>query len=300
MSCVCQYFGNNATRTIPSSNCIENGVDKKNLEENVEPQIKERECSSTSTRSVSATELAAARAEIWVLTKNLTDAQISIESLESFLKCIIDKQNALLSELYALKRINSELQEESRMQRDYHTIERNAIIRELHNIKTLLSSRAALLEEARMKNAELQNAVQDANEKIYVIGMKFLKLKTSRSRQCSERSATTSTSEVIDESPHITRGFECEATELWHFKAGKESEVNGGNVIFQNPLRLMGVPNNAPENSYQPSKLFSGKYCEYIIRFCERAQPYSDTLRKSNLKPAKPLLSPRRISTNEA
>uniref|UniRef100_A0A1B0GF45 Uncharacterized protein n=1 Tax=Glossina morsitans morsitans TaxID=37546 RepID=A0A1B0GF45_GLOMM len=195
MSCVCQYFGNNATRTIPSSNCIDNGVDKKKLEENVDPQIKERDCSST--ESVSATELAAARAEIWVLSKNLTDAKISIENLESFLKCIIDKQSALLSELYALKRINSELQEESRMQRDYHTIERNSIIRELHNIKTLLSSRAALLEEARMKNAELENAVQDANEKIYVIGMKFLKLKSTRSRQCSERSGSIHSSEPL-------------------------------------------------------------------------------------------------------
>uniref|UniRef100_A0A1A9VEV0 FMN hydroxy acid dehydrogenase domain-containing protein n=1 Tax=Glossina austeni TaxID=7395 RepID=A0A1A9VEV0_GLOAU len=164
MSCVCQYFGNNATRPIPSPNCIDNDVDKKKPEEYVDPQIKG--CSSTNS-GVSATELAAARAEIWVLSKNLADAQISIENLESFLKCIIDKQSALLSELYALKRINSELQEESRMQRDYHAIERNAIIRELHNIKTLLSSRATLLEEERMKNAELTNAVQDANEKIY-------------------------------------------------------------------------------------------------------------------------------------
>uniref|UniRef100_A0A1A9ZXL3 Uncharacterized protein n=1 Tax=Glossina pallidipes TaxID=7398 RepID=A0A1A9ZXL3_GLOPL len=193
MSSVCQYFGNNATRTIPSSNCIDNGVDNKKLEKNVDPQIKETECSST--KSISATELAAARAEIWVLSKNLTDAQISIENLESFLKCIIDKQSELLSELYALKRINSELQEESRMQHDYHSVERNSIKSELRNIKTLLSSRAALLEEARMKNGELQNAVQDANEKIYVINMKFLKLKSTRSRQCSERSGSIPSSE---------------------------------------------------------------------------------------------------------
>uniref|UniRef100_A0A1B0BJD2 Uncharacterized protein n=1 Tax=Glossina palpalis gambiensis TaxID=67801 RepID=A0A1B0BJD2_9MUSC len=194
MSCVCQYFGNNATRAIPPSNCIDNGVDKKKVDEYVDPQI--NGCSSTKSE-VSATELAAARAEIWVLSKNLTDAQISIENLESLLKHIIDKQGALLSELYALKRINSELQTECSTQRDYHTIERNAITTELHNIKKLLSSRTILLEEALKKNAELTNAVQDANEKIYVIGMKFLKLKSTRSRQCSERSGSIHSPEPV-------------------------------------------------------------------------------------------------------
>uniref|UniRef100_A0A1A9WSF6 Uncharacterized protein n=1 Tax=Glossina brevipalpis TaxID=37001 RepID=A0A1A9WSF6_9MUSC len=149
------------------------------MEENSDSQI--NECSSIRSE-VSATELAAARAEIWLLTKKFSDAQISIENLESLLKLIIDKQSVLLSELYELKRVNAELKEECRMQRDYHTVERNAMIRELHNIKTLFSSRAALLEEATKKNNELTNAVQDAHEKIYVVedllGESWIKLST--------------------------------------------------------------------------------------------------------------------------
>lgn len=95
--------------------------------------------------SVSATDLATAQAEIWVLKKAIYENRVSIENLENLVKTIIEKQNVMLTEMYRLKRINVELREECRMQRDYHTMERNAMVRELHDVKTLLCNRSKLL-----------------------------------------------------------------------------------------------------------------------------------------------------------
>ena len=94
---------------------------------------------------MSATELAAARAEIWLLGKNLNEARITVENLEGLVKTLMDKQNTMLTEMYHLKRLNHELEEECRLQRDYHAMERNAMIRELHDIKLLLSTRSKQL-----------------------------------------------------------------------------------------------------------------------------------------------------------
>lgn len=95
--------------------------------------------------SVSATDLATAQAEIWVLKKAISENRVSIENLENLVKTIIEKQNVMLTEMYRLKRINVELRDECRMQRDYHTMERNAMFREMHDVKTLLCNRSKLL-----------------------------------------------------------------------------------------------------------------------------------------------------------
>lgn len=89
--------------------------------------------------------MAAAKAEIWVLKKNLNEAQISIENLENLVRTIILKQNELLGEMYELKNQNYELQDECRMQRDYQMMERNAMMREMQEIKTLLGDRTRIL-----------------------------------------------------------------------------------------------------------------------------------------------------------
>lgn len=101
---------------------------------------------------VSATELAAARAEIWLLSKNLNEARITIENLEGLVKTLMDKQNTMLTEMYHLKRLNHDLEEECRLQRDYHAMERNAMIRELHDIKLVLGTRSKQLVSKRFKN----------------------------------------------------------------------------------------------------------------------------------------------------
>lgn len=95
--------------------------------------------------SVSATDLATAQAEIWVLKKAISENRVSIENLENLVKTIIEKQNVMLTEMYRLKRINVELRDECRMQRDYHTMERNVMVREMHDVKTLLCNRSKLL-----------------------------------------------------------------------------------------------------------------------------------------------------------
>ncbi|XP_067629263.1 uncharacterized protein [Eurosta solidaginis] len=185
MSCLCQYFVTTKNRKLiglssdgselSSFFATQNKVDLKKEE------IKQDSVASKLSEEVSATELAAAKAEIWILKKHLNEAQISIENLENLVRTILLKQNELLGEMYELKQQNYELQDECRMQRDYQTMERNAMMREMHEIKSLLGDRTRLLEDTVTRNTELTSALQDANEKIYVMGMKFLKLKASRS-----------------------------------------------------------------------------------------------------------------------
>ncbi|XP_037810227.1 uncharacterized protein LOC119602669 [Lucilia sericata] len=192
MSCICQYFVHNKERqdqadsytdtaTIPKD-CISS----ENTENNNEPSIN---------TPISASELAAARAENWLLNKNLIDARITIENLESLVKTIMDKQNTMLTEMYHLKRLNQKLEEECRLQRDYHAMERNAMIRELHDVKELLQKRSKLLDETLQKNNELASAVQEVNEKFYLMDIKYIRLKEACSYQSSEQSDTEASSD---------------------------------------------------------------------------------------------------------
>lgn len=89
--------------------------------------------------------MASYKAEIWILRKNLSDANISIENLENLVKMVVLKQNELLSEMHELKIQNENMREECRIQRDYQTMERNAMMRELHDIKSLLINRTKVL-----------------------------------------------------------------------------------------------------------------------------------------------------------
>ncbi|XP_065358640.1 uncharacterized protein LOC135952560 [Calliphora vicina] len=185
MSCICQYFVHTKDRQETEDPLTDASINQKDVlnAENAENSIE-----ALSNNDVSASELAAARAENWLLNKNLEEARITIENLESLIKTIMDKQNHMLTEMYNLKRLNQELEEECRLQRDYHAMERNAMIRELHDVKELLQQRSKLLEESLQKNNELSNAVEDANEKIYLMGVKYLRLKNARSYQSSEHS----------------------------------------------------------------------------------------------------------------
>lgn len=57
----------------------------------------------------------------------------------------MDKQNVMLSEIYHLKCLNKQLEDECHQQRDYHAMERNALITELQVVKELLQKRSKLL-----------------------------------------------------------------------------------------------------------------------------------------------------------
>uniref|UniRef100_A0A0K8VKP2 Uncharacterized protein n=1 Tax=Bactrocera latifrons TaxID=174628 RepID=A0A0K8VKP2_BACLA len=146
MSCLCQYFVTSKNRKFIGHST--DGSDLSVFTQNPLALTKEESKRDEVTKlneEVSATELAAAKAEIWVLKKHLSEAQISVENLENLVRTIILKQNELLGEMYELKNQNYELQEECRMQRDYQMMERNAMMREMHEIKTLLGDRTRLL-----------------------------------------------------------------------------------------------------------------------------------------------------------
>lgn len=54
---------------------------------------------------------------------------------------IMGKQHKILGEMNQLRKRNRELQIECNLQREYHSMERNALVKELHNVKTLSRER---------------------------------------------------------------------------------------------------------------------------------------------------------------
>lgn len=54
---------------------------------------------------------------------------------------IMTKQHKILGEMYQLRKRNRELQIECDLQREYHSMERNALVKELHDVKTFSRDR---------------------------------------------------------------------------------------------------------------------------------------------------------------
>ncbi|XP_073816213.1 uncharacterized protein [Musca autumnalis] len=197
MSCICEYF-------IHSKDADQ---DTNNSKSSINKSSNNKQAPSVVSQSSSVTDIATAQAEIWLLKKSISENRISIENLENLVKTMMERQNIMLSEMYRLKRINFELREECRIQRDYHSMERNAMLRELHDVRELLSNRSKILEETVLKNAELLNSVQDANEKIYLMGIKYLKIKNCNLKPICNGSFYES-SEDDDESEEVTSASE--------------------------------------------------------------------------------------------
>ncbi|XP_061393145.1 uncharacterized protein LOC133328618 [Musca vetustissima] len=198
MSCICEYFVHSKDPDLSSSTTTDSKLSVNQL-------ANKKETSSCGS-DASATDFASAKAEIWLLKKSLRENHISIENLENLIKLMMERQNVMLTEIYHLKRLNYELREECRLQRDYHSMERNALLRELHDIRELLSSRSKMLEETILKNAELINAVQDANEKIYMMGMKYLKMKNSNCQQLAVQEYSKYSDECEESSEEEEKG----------------------------------------------------------------------------------------------
>lgn len=94
---------------------------------------------------ISASDLADCRAENWLLKKKLAEYEVTIENLEQLVSTIVEKQHQILSEMFHLRKENRELQSECHMQREYHSMERNALMRELHDLRTVPRNRRLAL-----------------------------------------------------------------------------------------------------------------------------------------------------------
>ncbi|XP_032571445.1 uncharacterized protein LOC116800455 [Drosophila sechellia] len=138
MSCICQFHDleDIATRDLvafplPASDDMSafDEVDKESLGHNA-PEIR-----------LSASNLSDCRAENWLLKKKLREYEVTIENLEQLVTTIVEKQHQILSEMFSLRKQNRELQSECHLQREYHSLERNALMRELHDAQILCRSR---------------------------------------------------------------------------------------------------------------------------------------------------------------
>lgn len=67
---------------------------------------------------------------------------------------IMGKQHKILGEMSQLRKRNRELQIECNLQREYHSMERNALVKELHDVKTL--SRERLFEMVMEGECQMQ------------------------------------------------------------------------------------------------------------------------------------------------
>ncbi|KAM8712237.1 hypothetical protein ACLKA7_012713 [Drosophila subpalustris] len=146
MSCICQYVVNSSS--VPNSTELRVSFNVSTASE-TETQVPaaSRNLSSTETAkeavtddtkiSVCVSELAKFRAENWLLKKKLHDYEVTIENLEQLMSTIVNKQQQVLSDMIQLRKRNNELETECNLQREYHAMERNSLIKEVHELKTM-------------------------------------------------------------------------------------------------------------------------------------------------------------------
>ncbi|XP_016946735.1 uncharacterized protein LOC108022365 [Drosophila biarmipes] len=146
MSCICQFYspgeevpGDLATVSLPTTDDIPSGPSPENKVDNESSEGKPSET------GVSASDLADCRAENWLLKKKLLEDEVTIANLEQLVTTIVEKQHQILSEMFYLRKENRELQSECHLQREYHSMERNALMRELHDARSLSRGRSFLL-----------------------------------------------------------------------------------------------------------------------------------------------------------
>ncbi|KAH8309212.1 hypothetical protein KR059_007100, partial [Drosophila kikkawai] len=88
---------------------------------------------SVTNSAVSASDLADCRAENWLLKKKLREYEVTIENLEQLVSTLVEKQHQILSDMFNLRTENHELQSECHLQREYHSMERNALLKQLND-----------------------------------------------------------------------------------------------------------------------------------------------------------------------
>ncbi|KAH8401989.1 hypothetical protein KR009_009024 [Drosophila setifemur] len=137
MSCICQYYTPGVDRPMPDPNTSPSTDDSPSSESHNPTIDADNEEESNTKISVSASDLADSRAENWLLRKKLREYEVTIENLEQLVTTIVEKQHQILSEMFNLRKENRELHSECHLQREYHSMERNALMRELHDVRTM-------------------------------------------------------------------------------------------------------------------------------------------------------------------
>ncbi|XP_033246793.1 glutamic acid-rich protein-like [Drosophila miranda] len=166
MSCICQYFAPVSDSGVDQVEDLPLATD----EESPSPENTNKEADQeTAERTVSASDLANCRAENWLLKKKLADYEVTIENLEQLVSTIVEKQHRILSKMFQLSKENRELQTECDLQREYHSMERNALMKQLHDVQTLSRNRSlelgrAALEEGAKDHAEAAKESSDSEE----------------------------------------------------------------------------------------------------------------------------------------
>ncbi|XP_034477302.1 uncharacterized protein LOC117783858 [Drosophila innubila] len=146
MSCICQYIVNSTSAPNGTEIRVSFGVTTSS-ETEPEAPVPSQNVSSIETAkeavtddtkiAVCVSELAKFRAENWLLKKKLHDYEVTIDNLEQLMSTIVNKQHQVLSDMIQLRKRNNELETECNLQREYHAIERNSLIKQVHELKTM-------------------------------------------------------------------------------------------------------------------------------------------------------------------
>ncbi|XP_020803561.1 protein BFR2 [Drosophila serrata] len=160
MSCICEFHtpGVDSPKDLTPLPLPTNDDDSSIA---VSPKGAEpEECSQESGASsaVSASELADCRAENWLLKKKLREYEVTIENLEHLVSTLVEKQHQILSDMFNLRTENHELQSECHLQREYHSMERNALLKQLNDAQVLYQNQATTLKSRPNKRESPNNS----------------------------------------------------------------------------------------------------------------------------------------------
>ncbi|XP_068147411.1 uro-adherence factor A [Drosophila tropicalis] len=158
MSCLCQYF--NTTTETSRKMLIYPLTTSDDTQDKPDADSEE----SKVVKIVDASDMARTCAENWLLKKKLLENEVAIQSLEQLITTIVNKQHEILAEMYRLRAENTELKTECHQQREYHTMERNALIKELYDIQTFYSQKIQLAFDQKKQQEQCAKDEESDND----------------------------------------------------------------------------------------------------------------------------------------
>ncbi|XP_058466495.1 uncharacterized protein LOC131439469 [Malaya genurostris] len=129
------------------------------------------------TQQVSASEVVQLKAEVWCLRNSLSDSYSINSNMQDTITQTVAEKYALLEELCMAKNETALLETQHRTERDLYRQEKDRFLQEIASHRMKINELSQLVEKISEQNIQLKKSLLEANDTIYKIGRKYMKLK---------------------------------------------------------------------------------------------------------------------------
>ncbi|XP_062550338.1 uncharacterized protein LOC134215103 [Armigeres subalbatus] len=127
---------------------------------------------------VSASEVVQLKAEIWTLRNALSDSTDMNNNMQDAITQAVAEKYALLDELQRAKNDVALLETERREERNLYCQEKDKFLQEIASYRVKINELSFLVDEISQQNIDLKQSLYEANDTVYRIGRKYIKIKS--------------------------------------------------------------------------------------------------------------------------